>query len=245
MIPLVRDHFRDGRLAPALEQRRLRQHQGVRPGLAVAPVRRRHCDRHDGLGVQVHRVFGLVGQMRGVVLQLRDAGVRVMRVFSMFIGHLLARPGAGEPLQVGIGRFGEAFGPGQRAQVGLPVGPGVLAHDALHRRIGLQRRGVHANGGATQQALVPQLAQHPVEDGVEHRLGQALTEDGLRGVDRRRCRKRHAQERPQGEAVGAAPGDAAHQLRRGDEEFHLPCLASSQCHAPGGRAHTQTRYAEK
>lgn len=221
VIPFVRDHFRDGRVAPALDQRRLRHHQSLRASLAVAPVGAGYRRRHDGLGGQVHRVLGLVGQMRGAVLHLRDASVGVVRVFPVFVGHLLARPGAVEALQIGSGWVVDPFGLGQRAQIGLPVGARVLAHDALPDGIGCQRGGVHAHGGSPQQARRLQLAQHLVKHRVEHRLRQTLADEGQRGVDRRGLGERDAEELPQRETVGAPPGDAAlavQPLKITDEE---------------------------
>jgi hypothetical protein len=108
-----------------------------------------------------------------------------------------------------IGGIFDAFGLGQRPQVGLPVGTGVFAHDAFHRGVGFQRGGVNRQSLAAQHAFFLQQPQRKDEDLVINRFGQALADDRHRGMDGGRLAPTDSQKGAQREAVGAAPGDAA------------------------------------
>src|SRR5262249_57581799 len=105
----------------------------------------------QGRAGEVEGGLGLGGGVGGGVVQLGDAAVRVGRRLPVGVADLLVLALPVEPLQVGVGGVLQAGLGGQAAQVGLPVLAGVLAGDALHGGVGLQRRGVHGNGLAFEQ----------------------------------------------------------------------------------------------
>ena len=97
VIPLVRHQLLDpitlrACLLNVLGRRRERLFDRLR----ITFVRGLHRDGHDRAGLQINGVLGLVSQMRGPVLQLRDAGIRVVRVRPVIIGGLL-RPFVVDP----------------------------------------------------------------------------------------------------------------------------------------------------
>ena len=147
--------------------------------------------------------------MRAPVLHFGNPTVGIDRAFPLFIGNLLVLAAAIQPPQVNLGRTLYAFGFGQSLQVLFPVFPAVLAHDALHRRIGLQGGRVNRHRLAAQQSFGFQHAQHKDKHFVVHRLGQAFADHRHRDMHRRFLRHRKAQKSPQGQTVGTAPGNAA------------------------------------
>ena len=51
----------------------------------VARCRRLDRHRNNSAGVQIHRMLGLVGQMRAAILHLRDLRIRIMRVLPFIV----------------------------------------------------------------------------------------------------------------------------------------------------------------
>jgi hypothetical protein len=99
-----------------------------------------------------------------------------------------------------------------------PVSP---PHDALHGRVGFQRGAVDANRLAREELLGRRDLQHELKDFLEHFLRQPIAGVGQRRVIGGRFVEGKAQELPQAEAVGAAPGDAslaADSLKIADQE---------------------------
>ena len=176
MITFVGDAF--GRVL----RRRCRIHRlevclDLRQGLGkrrdVALIGRVQLGRHHRAGVQIHRVLGLVGQMRRGVLHLGDLGLGVALRNPIRVGKLLA---LALPLQtrqvLGRGCLDPAF-PGQALQH-LPVAFAVVApHDVPQRRVGLHGRGIDADALALDQPRLGDQHQNPVEDRRVDFMGQA------------------------------------------------------------------------
>jgi hypothetical protein len=94
----------------------------------------------------VSRPFRSAAVCRGyLILHLGNPTVRISAAFPVFIGHFLVLPAAIQPAQIFLGRFFDAFGFGQALQVFLPILTRVLAHNAFHRRVGLQGGGVNSH----------------------------------------------------------------------------------------------------
>ncbi len=130
--------------------------------------------RHHRAGVQIHRVLGLVGQMRRAVLHLGDLGLGVALRNPIRVGKLLA---LALPLQtrqiLGRGCLDAAF-PGQALQH-LPVAFAVGApHDVPQRRVGLHGRGIDADALALDQPRLGDQHQNPVEDRRVDFMGQRV-----------------------------------------------------------------------
>ena len=179
-----------------------------------------HLDRHQGLGVQIDRVFGLVRQVGPPVLHLGDAGLRVVRMLPVLVG-AFARPLLVEPSQILARRRLDPFGLGQALQVLAVALPGVPPHHVAQGGVGLQGRGVHRQGLALEQPFLGQHAQHPVEHLLVDLLRQALADARQARVIRRGLAQGVAQKPPQGERVGDPPGDAplrAQALEVADQE---------------------------
>ena len=115
---------------------------------------------------------------------------------NLFVGRLF----------VGLDR---AVFPHQPGDVLLPVLPRVATHDALHRRVGFQRRAVDPDRLARQAASCPRRFGAQTErlrrtPPAASRL-RVFVRVEWSGVD---LLQRNAQELPQAQAVGTAPGDA-------------------------------------
>ena len=154
MIALVHHRFFNLRDTARQHQIGFCQAQGHRPALRVRFIRKGDRRRHNGLALQVHRVLGFVGQMRAPVFHLGNPAVPIRRAFPLRIGDFLVLAPPIQPAQVFFGRVLDPFGLGQTAQVFLPVLAGVFAHDALHRRVGLQGGGVHGHRLAPQHPFL-------------------------------------------------------------------------------------------
>ena len=114
--------------------------------------------RQDQLRVQIDDVFGLVGQMRAAVLHLGDPAVGVGFAPPLFVRDLLVLAIAIEPSHFFGRRFVALLDLArflhQTPDILLPVLARVAADDALHRRVGFQRRGVDAHRLAFQAGPV-------------------------------------------------------------------------------------------
>src|SRR5690349_21582839 len=73
----------DGEVLGRLRQRLVHRVRVTRVGWL-------HRDRHHRSGFHIHRVLGLVGQVRPPVLHLRYARIRIVRVHPFFVRPLLA-----------------------------------------------------------------------------------------------------------------------------------------------------------
>ena len=82
---------------------------------------------------------------------------------------------------------------------------GVLANEALHRRLGFQGCGVDPQGFAREPTRLVEPPEDPVADFVKERLREPLAEATHRGVNRRRFGGSQSRETPQSQAVGATP----------------------------------------
>ena len=105
-------------------------------------------------------MFGLVSQMRASVFHLGYAGLPIMGMLPVLVGRLV-RPLLVEPGQLLLRRRFNPFGPGQPFQVLAVALARVPAHDAAHRGVGLQRRGVDGHGLALEDV---RLLQQPLFD---------------------------------------------------------------------------------
>ena len=205
VVPLVGDDFgepggRDHRQVVGGHR------EGLDQGGGVALVRVLHRDAHDGPGLQVHRVLGLVCEMRAAVLHLGDLGVRIMRVRPVVVRPFLL-PLPIEPGQLGAGRRCDAGGlrqPGQPGVVGLA---GLPPHDAPHRRVGFQRRRIDADRVPLDELRVGQPLQHPREHRLVRLEVDQATGPRQRRVIRRRLGQRQIQKRADTQRIGRAPRD--------------------------------------
>jgi hypothetical protein len=132
---------------------RLRQRLLDRRRIAQIGFLQRH--RHHCPGVHVHRVLGLMGQVRAPVLHLGDARVRIMWVHPLVIRPLLFSLPI-HPRQVfpcGSRDTRLLCQPFQEILVALSVIP---PYDRTHRRVGLQRRGINSDPLALHQTGIRQ-----------------------------------------------------------------------------------------
>ena len=154
-------------------------------------------------------MLGLVGETGAPVLELGDPGLGIGRRGPLGVGQPLAFPLPVEPDQVlGRGRRDPALlrEPLQHLPVALAVG---AAHDRPQGGVRLHGRGVDPDPVALDQPVLGQAPQHPGEDRLVHlerqpRAGLAqprVVGDRLGGAE--------PQELAQGQAVGAAPLEAA------------------------------------
>src|SRR5262249_36339867 len=132
VISLVGHQLDHGRLSPSRNQIGLGEDQALGSALRIAAIGVGHVRTDDGLGLQVHRVLGFVGQMSAPILHLGDTALGIRRALPLLIGNFLVGTLAVDPAQVIVGGIFDPFGFGQTAQVLLPVGPVVFAHDAFH-----------------------------------------------------------------------------------------------------------------
>ena len=120
-------------------------------------------------------MLGGVRQMRAAVLHLGDLRVRIVRVGPVRVRALLLA-GPVEPGQLGARRRREAERLGQPGQKCVVALTRIPPHDAPHRRIGFQRRGIDADRA------------HPRRDasrggrGQRDRLQRPLAQDAIDGV---------------------------------------------------------------
>ena len=150
VVPLVR-HPLSGRgfnrartplLQPRQAQSRVKHRVVDRGGVARCAGIDRH--RQDRAAVQVNRVLGLVSQVRAAVLHLRDLRVRIVGVVPIVVRALL-RPLAVDSSQVGLRRRLDSRGLRKIHEEVLIALTRIATHQALHRRIGFERRCVDTN----------------------------------------------------------------------------------------------------
>ena len=90
----------------------------------------------------------------------------------------------------------------------LPVLARVASHDALHGRVGLERRGVDAHRLAFQQALGVGHLQHEAEHLLMNRKRQSVADPRQARMVGRVLGERDPQKLTQAEAIGTPPSDA-------------------------------------
>src|SRR5262249_7550674 len=127
VIALVGRYFFDVRCAAGADQIDLRRRHAVPQGAAVGLIAGIDLRRQDQVGVQVHDVLGLVGQVGGAVLHLGDAAVRVRGRGPLIVGDLLVLALPVEAAQLLVGGVLDAGLGRQLLEVLLPVLAGVLA----------------------------------------------------------------------------------------------------------------------
>ena len=117
--------------------------------------------------------------MRAAVFHLRDAGSpdRSCDTHSSLLTFLFFRFLSKRRISSSVGCLvgvDHAFLAHQPRDVFLPVLARVATHDALHGRVGFQRRAVDAHRLAREQLLLGGDPQHELKHLVEHFLRQAL-----------------------------------------------------------------------
>ena len=165
-------------------------------------------DRHDGAGVQIHCLLGLVSQVRRAILHLGHFRVPVMRVYPLFVGSLLLPPAIHAPHR-GVIASVDARLLGQPSQIFHVALAAVPPHDRAHRRVGFQRGRVDANRFALQHSAPRYLRQHEGEHSLVRRFIQQPPRPRDRHVIRRGFVPPVLQKPPQTQAVGHAPANAA------------------------------------
>ena len=151
-------------------------------------------------------------QMRAAVLHLGDLRVRIVRVGPVRVRALLLA-GPVEPGQLGARRRREAGRLGQPGQKCVVALARVPSHDAPHRRIGFQRRGIDPHRAPHHQRGVGQSLQHP----GKHRL-VGLEVNQATGARQRRVVRRglvegEVQKRANAQRVGGAPRDRSFRIQ--------------------------------
>ena len=176
----------------------------------------------------------VVRQMRAAVLHLGDLRVRIVRVGPVRVRALLLA-GPVEPGQLGARRRREAGRLGQPGQKCVVALARIPPHDAPHRRIGFQRRGIDAHRAPHHQRGVGQSLQHP----GKHRL-VGLEVNQATGARQRRVIRRglvegEVQKRANAQRVGGAPRDRS---------FRVQTLKVAEQQQPEIAARRQTRPAD-
>jgi hypothetical protein len=194
--------------APLVHQLRvaLRFFQRLPHRRRVALIGRLQRHRHNRPARQVHRVLGLVRQVRPAVLHLRDARVRICRAHPLLVRRLLL-PLAIQPRQLLPRRLLHASGRRQPLQVLFVFAPVVAPPNRPHRRVRLQRRRVDRDRLPAQHARLPQHLHQPTEHCLVRFHAQQPPRPRQRRMVRRLLRHPVSQELPQRQRVSHAPGD--------------------------------------
>src|SRR5437879_2138791 len=181
--------------------------KGFQDRCRVARVARgdRHC--HHRACFQIHRMLGLVGQVRASVLQLGNARLRVVRIDPILIRSLVGSLTIELRQLLPCGRSNPRFlrQPPEKLLIVLARLP---SHNRTQGRVRLQGRGIDAHRLPLQQALFRQELQHP----AEHRL-MGFHVDQPSGAGDRRVVGRHlvqprSQKTAQRQRVRRPPCDA-------------------------------------
>lgn len=117
--------------------------------IALIGTMQRHRD--DSASLHVDRMFGLVGEMGAPILHLRDARVRIVRMYPILIAPFL-RALPIDARQIGSCRRGDARCLRELRQERLVGLATVASYDAAQRGIRFQGRGMDANRLASDQA---------------------------------------------------------------------------------------------
>ena len=205
MIAPIADERRRGRSLHGRQllggRQRRREHTG-----GVADVGPMQGHGHQRASLEIHRVFDLVGQMRPPIFELRDLGVRVRRIHPLRIGCPFLAPTV-EPGQRFPARRPETRGLGQPGEELLIAFPGVPPHDAPHRGVRFQRRGIHGERLAPEQMGGDQALLHPRKHGLVRLDIDQPSRARDRRVIGRGLGQPQAQELADRQRVGGAPGD--------------------------------------
>ena len=196
-----------------------------RSGIAFVGRLQRH--RQQRPAGQIHCVLDFVRQMRATILHLGNPRIRVARALPVLIRSLLL-PLAVQPRQLLSRRILDSRRLGQLFQILFVTLPVIPPHDALHGRVGFQRRGVDRHRLPAEQSFLRQNLQHP----PEHRLVRLQpiqpSRPRNRGVVRRRLVQRIAQELPQRQGIrtsarrSRAPNPVPRSSRSADVRKYTP-----------------------
>ena len=115
------------------------------------------------LTAHVNGMFGLVRQVGASTLHLHDLGIRVVRTHPLLVGALLGSFLV-QPGDICSGGFLHAALPSELLQERLVALACIPPHNRPQGRIGLQRRCVHTECFAVDQAFPRQDAEHPPKD---------------------------------------------------------------------------------
>ena len=165
-------------------------------------------DGDNRSGLHVHRMLGLVSQMRAPILHLGDAGIGIVRMRPVVVGAFLGTPAIQLRQLLTRGRFDAAFRrqPHQKLFVALS---GIAPHHRSQCRVGFQRRCVYADCCPFEQLLFSQYLKHP----LEHRLMRLHIHQPPGSRDGRMIRhaliQRDPYERSNRQAIAGAPCDSA------------------------------------
>ncbi len=166
--------------------------QGPRHSRGVGLVSGMHLGRDPRTDFEIHRKLQFVGEMRAAIFQFGGPSIRVGWAPEVLGGRLSASAIAVQPDQALRHRRADAA---------------VSPRNRAPRRVGFHRRGIDASPLAPDQAVLPQMLEHPGEHVAVHferRAAPGAAELGL---------VRHVlaelQELARWQAVGTAPFQAA------------------------------------
>ncbi len=165
--------------------------------------------RNDDAGVEIDRVLGLVGQMRGAVLHPRDLRIRIGRARPILVRKLLALPPAIEPDEVVDRRRFDATllrHLRQHLAIGLAA---IAPHDGSQGGVGFHRRAVDADPLALHQAARGDESQNPVENLFMDLVRQPAARLRQPGTIGNLVPVRQPQKRAKRQRIRTAPSDAA------------------------------------
>jgi len=108
-------------------------------GRGVALVGSMHLGGDHSAGIEVHRMFRLVGEMRAAIFQLGDPGIRIGQTLPVGIGQLLALAMAIQADQVFGRRCLDAAVLGHPRQHLTIAFTGLAPNDRAQRRVGFHR----------------------------------------------------------------------------------------------------------
>ena len=151
----------------------LGRRQGLGKRCRIALVGRVQLRRHHRAGVQIHRVLGLVGQVRGAVLHLGDLGLGVAPGNPVLVRELLALALAVQTRQVLSRGCLDTALLGQALQHPPVTLARVPPHDVAQRRVGLHGRGIHPDAPTAEDP-----AECVTDKGYHSRLVLKALDDG-------------------------------------------------------------------
>ena len=143
---------------------------------------------------------------------LGDRRVRIVRVGPVVVRALL-RAGPVEPGQLGARRGREAGRLGQPGQKRVVALARIPPHNAPHRRIGVQRRGIDPHRAPHHQRGVGQSLQHPGQHCLMGLEVNQATGARQRRVVRRGLVEGDVQKCPDAQRIGGAPRDCPFRVQ--------------------------------
>ena len=192
-------------------------------GIAVGSRLQRHSQQRAAF--QIHCMLGLVGQMRAAIFHLRNARIRIMRIFPIVVGALL-RTFAVQLRQLLAGRCFDSRFLRQPLRKIVVCLAGISPHDGAQRRIRFQCRSIDGYGVAFQQTF---LGQH-LQDPAEHYLVRFYVDQSSCPRNRRMIRcgiaQSVAEKRAKGQRIGRAPCTPAFRI----DSFEVPDQQQPEIH---------------